>query len=132
MRELSPAGPQHQDRRADKDMRGDGFQMRLEDADSYLAELSPRCAAKTVKYYCYALQLFYDELQEGKWSRYSSAHINAAASACNAFLWYAGHEECQLVRYIVKQEPSKRLAEYADGVAAPGRCESCMRPPVPS
>ena len=124
MRELGPAGPQHQDRRADKDMRGDSFQMRLEDVDSYLAELSPRCAAKTVKCYRYALQLFYDELPAGKWigkstlvewadraaGSYTQRYVDYVCGICNRWLRYMGHGNYQRPsRGVRPSEPRAKL-----------------------
>ena len=128
MREEFSVYDQVQSRQTGKITPDRGFQMRLSDvdgcADQMKATLSPSTAARYRK----AILDFYEFLPEDKrvftdslpaWleslrGRYSSAHINAATSACNAFLRYAGHEEYQLARYIVKQEPSQKEISRED------------------
>ncbi len=87
----------------------DGFQMRPEDMESYLASLAEDYTPKTLARYRYLLWVFYDALPADKrirkntlaeWSAkavnsYSPNYIDRVCSACNAWLRYMGHGDCQ-------------------------------------
>ena len=105
MQELRPASNQQPDGAT----QGDSFQMRLEDVENYLASLLADHTAKTLARYRYLLRVFYDALPADKrirkntlaeWSAkavnsYSPNYIDRVCSACNAWLRYMGHGDCQ-------------------------------------
>ena len=88
----------------------DGFQMRSEDVESYLASLAEDHTERTVARYRYLLRTFYDALPEDKrirkntlaeWSAkavdsYSPNDIDRVCGVCNAWLRYMGHGDYQL------------------------------------
>ena len=87
----------------------DGFQMRPEDMESYLASLAADYTPKTLARYRYLLRTFYDALPADKrirkntlaeWSAkavnsYSPNYIDRICSTCNSWLRYMGHGDCQ-------------------------------------
>ena len=87
----------------------DGFQVKSGDIESYLASLAADHTAKTLARYRYLLRVFYDALPADKrirkntlaeWSAkavnsYSPNYIDRVCSACNAWLRYMGHGDCQ-------------------------------------
>ena len=88
----------------------DGFQMRLEDIESYLASLAADHSKKTIARYRYLLRTFYDALPADKrirkntlaeWSAkavdsYSPNYIDRVCGVCNAWLRYMGHGDYQM------------------------------------
>ena len=116
MREIAPVQNQIKARR------DAGFQMRPEDIEGCAEQLRETLSPSTAARYRKALLGLYDFLPADKriykdtpsvWleslkGQYSNFQVNLATSACNAFLRYVGHEEYQLTRYIVKQEPSEK------------------------
>ena len=116
MREIAPAQKQIRVRH------DTGFQMRLSDIEGCADRLKETLSPSTVTRYSNSLLAFYDFLPADKqvypdtlsaWleslrGQYSNFQVNLATSAYNAFLRYVGHEEYQLARYIVKQEPSEK------------------------
>ena len=98
MRDLGTSTPQD-----------DGFQVKPEDIESYLASLAADHTKKTIARYRYLLRVFYDTLPADKrirkntlaeWSAkavdsYSPNYIDRVCSACNSWLRYMGHGDRQ-------------------------------------
>ena len=122
MQEELPAHDQTQRCRIRGTTPDQSFQIRLSDIEGCAEQLRETLSPSTAARYRKALLSLYDFLSADKriyadtpsaWleslkGQYSNFQVNLATSAYNAFLRYMGHEEHQLTRYIVRQEPSDK------------------------